>query len=65
MPNQGLTDEEVKQYIAYFKWVDAHLQPKEGASSQTSAPGTALPPSQTPSSIPMPSHGGAATQGDQ
>ena len=22
MPNQGLSDEEVRQYIAYFKWVD-------------------------------------------
>jgi nitrite reductase (NO-forming) len=27
MPNQGLSDAEVKDYIAYFKWVDANLQP--------------------------------------
>jgi nitrite reductase (NO-forming) len=26
MPNQGLSDEEVKQYLAYFKWADAHVK---------------------------------------
>ena len=25
MPNQGLSDEEIKQYIAYFKWADKTL----------------------------------------
>ena len=35
MPNQGLTDAEIKDYIAYFKWADEN--------------GQARPPSATPS----------------
>ena len=26
MPNQGLTDAEIKQYIAYFKWADQNVK---------------------------------------
>lgn len=26
MPNQGLSDEEIKQYLAYFKWADANVK---------------------------------------
>ncbi|MDQ8036179.1 MAG: multicopper oxidase domain-containing protein [Pedobacter sp.] len=26
MPNQGLSDKEVQQYIAYFKWADANVK---------------------------------------
>lgn len=29
MPSQGLTDAEIRQYIAYFKWADANVKPKE------------------------------------
>ena len=47
MPNQGLSDEEIRQYLAYFKWADQNLQPKGTGQPQPSAPGTALPPSQT------------------
>ena len=57
MPNQGLSDEEIKQYIAYFKWADQNLQPKGTAQPQPSAPGTSLAPGQTPSGMsgmPMP-----------
>lgn len=25
MPNQGLSDEEIRSYLAYFKWADQHL----------------------------------------
>ena len=28
MPNQGLSDDEIKQYLAYFKWADQNLQPQ-------------------------------------
>ena len=28
MPNQNLSDEEVREYIAYFKWADANLRPQ-------------------------------------
>ena len=31
MPNQGLSDEEIKQYLAYFKWADQNLQPHSKA----------------------------------
>ena len=57
MPNQGLSDDEIKQYIAYFKWADQNLQPKGTAQPQPSAPGTSLAPGQTPSGmsgLPMP-----------
>ena len=33
MPNQGLSDDEIKQYIAYFKWADQNLQPKGAAAA--------------------------------
>ena len=49
MPNQGLSDEEVKQYLAYFKWADQNLQPKGASQPQPAAPGTSLPPGKTPS----------------
>ena len=54
MPNQGLSDEEIKQYLAYFKWADQNLQPKGSTQPQPAAPGTALPPSRTRSATPMP-----------
>jgi len=38
MPNQNLTDEEIGQYLEYFKWVDANLQPQRGAQAQAAAP---------------------------
>jgi nitrite reductase (NO-forming) len=58
MPNQGLSDDEIKQYLAYFKWADQNLHPKGTAQPQTSTPGTALPPSQTRSATPMPQAAG-------
>ena len=54
MPNQNLSDEEIGQYIAYFKWADQNLQPQGKIQPQPSAPGTALPPSKTRSATPMP-----------
>jgi nitrite reductase (NO-forming) len=52
MPNQGLSDEEVKQYLAYFKWTDENLQPKGASQPQPAKPGTSLPPGKTPSGMP-------------
>ena len=52
MPNQGLSDEEVKQYLAYFKWADENLQPRGASQPQPSKPGTSLPPGRTPSGMP-------------
>jgi len=61
MPNQGLSDAEIKQYLAYFKWADQNLQPRAAPAGpqpantpQPAAPGTTLPPSKTQSSTPMP-----------
>lgn len=54
MPNQNLSDEEVRQYIAYFKWADQNLRPQGATQPQPAAPGTARPPSQTRSATPMP-----------
>jgi nitrite reductase (NO-forming) len=56
MPNQGLSDDEIKQYLAYFKWADQNLQPKGTSQPQPSAAGTSLPPSKTLSATPMPGH---------
>ena len=53
MPNQGLSDEEIKQYVAYFKWADANLTPVGKMQPQPAAPGTALLPSETRSATPM------------
>ncbi len=47
MPNQGLSDDEIKQYLAYFKWADENVQPAGKAQPPSSAPGATLPPSQT------------------
>jgi nitrite reductase (NO-forming) len=46
MPNQGLSDAEIKGYVEFFKWADANVQPKgaapaAGAASGTSASATA------------------------
>jgi nitrite reductase (NO-forming) len=52
MPNQNLSDEEIRQFTAYFKWVDANLRPQGQEQPQPAAPGTALPPNQTLSGSP-------------
>jgi nitrite reductase (NO-forming) len=38
MPNQNLTDDEIRQYLQYFKWVDANLQPQGKSQPQATAP---------------------------
>jgi nitrite reductase (NO-forming) len=47
MPNQGLNDAEIRQYVAYFKWADANLQPQGSTHPEPAKPGTALAPDQT------------------
>jgi nitrite reductase (NO-forming) len=32
-PNQGLSDEEIKQYLANFNWADQNLPPPKAASA--------------------------------
>ena len=53
MPNQNLSDEEVREYIAYFKWADTNLRPQGKTQPQPAAPGTAKNPSETYSATPM------------
>jgi nitrite reductase (NO-forming) len=38
MPNQGLSEEEIKQYVAYFKWADQNVQPQGKPAAPVSAP---------------------------
>ena len=52
MPNQGLNEDEIKEFISYFRWVDENVQPKGTTQPQGAAPGKALPPSGTPSGKP-------------
>jgi len=47
MPNQNASDAEIREYLAYFKWADANLQPRGTTQPQPAAPGTAKPPGQT------------------
>ena len=52
MPNQNASNEEISEYIAYFKWADANLKPQGGEQPQPAAPGSALPQNRTPSGSP-------------
>jgi nitrite reductase (NO-forming) len=63
MPNQGLSDTEIKEYLAYFKWADTNLQPKGTQQPQPAAAGTALPPSRTKSATPLPGADTGASSG--
>jgi nitrite reductase (NO-forming) len=51
MPNQNLTSQEIRQFIAYFEWADANLKPQGGRQPQV-APGASQPPNQTLSGSP-------------
>jgi hypothetical protein len=53
MPNQNLSDQEVKEYVEYFKWADANLRPQGTTQPQPAAPGTAKNPSETYSATPV------------
>jgi nitrite reductase (NO-forming) len=53
MPNQGLSENEIHQYISYFKWADAHVEPHGTMQPQPSAPSVTLPPSATKSAVPL------------
>ena len=52
MPNQNLSDAEIREYIAYFKWADANIVPRGTTQPQPATPGTALQPNQTLSGAP-------------
>jgi nitrite reductase (NO-forming) len=28
MPNQNLSEQEIKEYMEYFKWADANVKPQ-------------------------------------
>jgi nitrite reductase (NO-forming) len=60
MPNQNLTDDEIRQYFEYFKWVDANLRPQGKSQPQPAAQGATRSPSDTASATPIPA-GGTAT----
>jgi nitrite reductase (NO-forming) len=53
MPNQNLSEQEIKEYIEYFKWADANVRPQGETQPQPAAPGTAKNPSETLSATPM------------
>jgi nitrite reductase (NO-forming) len=59
MPNQGLNDAEIKEFVAYFKWGDANVRPQGTTQPQPAAAGTALPPDKTLSAMPT---GGATRE---
>ncbi|HEX3061839.1 MAG TPA: multicopper oxidase domain-containing protein [Usitatibacter sp.] len=53
MPNQNLSEAEIREYIEYFQWADANLRPQGATQPQPAAPGTAKGPSETFSATPM------------
>ncbi len=52
MPNQNLSDAEIREFVTYFKWADANIRPQGTAQPQPAAPGTARSPDQTRSAPP-------------
>ncbi|MFO1396466.1 MAG: multicopper oxidase domain-containing protein [Burkholderiales bacterium] len=52
MPNQNLSDAEIREFIAYFKWADANVRPQGTTQPQPAAAGTARSPDQTLSAPP-------------
>jgi nitrite reductase (NO-forming) len=52
MPNQNVSDQEIREYLAYFRWADANIQPRGKTQPQPAAEGTALPPGKTLSAPP-------------
>ena len=52
MPNQNLSEAEVREYIAYFKWADANLRPQVAKQPQPGAPATTKLPLQKTSATP-------------
>lgn len=53
MPNQNASEEEIKAYLAYFKWADEHVQP-QGTRQPQLAPDAARGPEESPSARPPP-----------
>lgn len=47
MPNQNLSDVEIREFTTYFKWADTNLRPQGQEQPQPAAPGAALPPNKT------------------
>jgi nitrite reductase (NO-forming) len=58
MPNQNLSDAEIREYTTYFKWADQNLRPQGATQPQPAAPGTAKNPSATLSATPMTAEAG-------
>jgi len=54
MPNQNLSEPEIREFVAYFKWADANVRPQGTTQPQPAAAGTAKNPSETLSATPMP-----------
>ncbi len=52
MPNQNLSDAEIREFTTYFKWADTNLRPQGEHQPQPAAPGTVLPPNKTLSGSP-------------
>lgn len=52
MPNQNLSDVEIREFTTYFKWADTNLRPQGQQQPQPAAPGAALPPNKTLSGSP-------------
>jgi nitrite reductase (NO-forming) len=54
MPNQNLSEDEIKEFTEYFEWADKNLQPRGQSQPQPATPGSARNPSETRSATPMP-----------
>ncbi|HLX30398.1 MAG TPA: multicopper oxidase domain-containing protein [Casimicrobiaceae bacterium] len=52
MPNQNLSDKDIREFIGYFKWADENLEPRGEQQPAPAATGTTLPPGRTLSGSP-------------
>jgi nitrite reductase (NO-forming) len=53
MPNQSLSEPEIREFISYFKWADANVKPQGTTQPQRSTPEATKNPSETYSATPM------------
>jgi len=58
MPNQNLSEKDIREFVAYFKWADENVKPQGEQQPAPAAPGSTLPPGRTLSGSPGEVHRG-------
>jgi nitrite reductase (NO-forming) len=61
MPNQNLSDEEIRDFVSYFRWADANLKPQAGEQAKAVAQ-EATAPSANGAPVQSPANPSSATE---